>query len=321
MRNQIAFGALLLSLSASACVLDVDGQQSEATSSGTGGGAATTTTSTSSTTTSTTTSTTSGAGGGGGGVGGQGGAGGEGGAGGSGCVGDGRLLAFDGIDDRMVVPVANNKLEKANDFFIAAYVEPSFDAASVVASTYTIFELRDRAMNRGYSFVLSRTATDPVMSPRLEIQLNDAGNTVCVGKGLPVLTDQRVHVAASYSKPNLHVFVDGVMTTTMCAVNQDMRPITGQKNATVGWSNDLSVSTGGFFRGKLDELIYRDTKVEAAFTPPGSTANCKMRFGFDAPELLPDDFSNVIGLCDGVDGILGMGAGQDASDPSVLCDP
>lgn len=236
-------------------------------------------------------------------------------------MGDGRVLAFDGIDDRMVVPVPNNKLEKANDFFVAAYVEPIFDAASVVASTHTIFELRERATNRGYSFVLSRTATDPVMSPRFEIQLNDAANTVCVGKGLPVLTGQRVHVAASYSKPNVYVYVDGVLTTTVCSPNQDLRPVTGQKNATVGWSSDLSVSAGGFYRGKLDELIYRDAKVEAAFVPPGSTNNCKLRFGFDAPELLPDEFSNVIGLCDGVDGLLGLGAGPDASDPAVLCDP
>jgi len=36
---------------------------------------------------------------------------------------------------------------------------------------------------------------------------------------------------------------------------------------------------------------------------------------------LPDDFPNVIGLCDGVDGLLGLGAGPDASDPAVLCDP
>lgn len=319
MRPSFALAGVLVSLASSACVLDVEGQQPGATSSGSGGGASSTVTSTSTTTTTSTTSTTTGtAGGGGGGEGGSGGAGGQGGAG---CVGDGRVLAFDGIDDRMVVPVPNNKLEKANDFFVAAYVEPSFDAASVVPSTHTIFELRDRAANRGYSFVLSRTATDSVMSPRLEIQLNDAANTVCVGSGMPVLTGQRVHVAASYSKPNVYVYVDGAMTMTVCAPNQDMRPVTGQKNATVGWSSDLSVSSGGFFRGKLDELIYRDKKVEQAFVPPGTTNDCMLRFGFDAPELLPDDFSNVIGLCDGIDGLLGLGAGPDAADPAVLCDP
>lgn len=316
MRIQLAYGSLLLSLGSFACVLDVDGQQSEATSSGSGAGGDAATTST----TTTSTTTTTGAGAGGAGVGGSGGAGGQGGAGGSGCVDDGRVLGFDGIDDRMVVPVPDGEIEKPNDFFISAYVEPSFDAVSTAASTHTIYELRDRATNRGFSFVISRTATDPIMSPRLEIQLNDTLNAICVGKGLPVLNGVRVHVAASYSRPNVHVFVDGAITTMICGVNQDMRPFTGQKNATVGWSNDLSLAAAGSYKGKLDELLYRDVKVEAPFTPPGSTANCDMHFGFDAPELLPDDFSNVIGLCNGIDGRLGMGTGQDAADPLVLCD-
>jgi hypothetical protein len=315
MRTRIGFGVLMLSLGGSACVLDLDGQQSEATSSGSGagGGGATTTTTTSATTTSTT-SSTGGAGGAG-----LGGAGGEGGAGGSVCVGDGRVLAFDGVDDRMVVSIPDNRVERPNDFFVAAYIEPSFDAASTVATTMTIFELRDRAANEGFSFVISRTATDPNMSPRLEIQQKDSGNTICIGSGMPILTGQRVHVAASYSKPDVHVFVDGQIMTTECSVNDDLRPVAGRKNASVGWSGDLSPTAGAFYRGKLDQLIYRDVKVEDPFSLPSSTANCRMRFDFDAPQLSPDEFSNVLGICDSIDGLLGLGTGQDAADPAVLC--
>jgi hypothetical protein len=309
-----ATALLLVSLSP-ACVLDVEGQQSETT--GSGGGSTSTTTSSSSSTGTTSTSTSSGQGGQGG-AGGEGGIGGEGGAGGGACVGTGRALGFDGVDDRMTVPLAAGTLEKQNDFFVGAYVEPSFDTASTAPVTHTLFELRSRAAFRGYSFVLSRTATDTSMAPRLEVQLADAANTVCVGSGAPLTAGQRVHVAASFEKPNIHVFVNGVMMTTPCGLNQDMRPVVGAKNASVGWSSELG---GAFYRGKLDELLYRDVKVEQPFTPPPPTANCKMRFGFDEGSFLPDEGSSVIGLCDTIDGVLGLGSGFDPSDPLVVCDP